>query len=556
MRSHVEPAIKSWMFVYVLVITIHPPALHAQQPPTIPAQARQPLPQEMRPEFHWPLPGRRVDRRAWGFGTEWTWTYCAGRPKGHTGVDLAARPGEKVFAAADGTVRDSFVVSSAHDWGHGIAIDHGSVVTAYLHVVPVRRQGWVRAGDEIATIYPMNDPHLHFSVVKGPYVNVGSIARRGALPRRHGDSDHDQGRFTGCKTDPVFPGPFVDPMLLAYTEGGSSSSPTGPRPPTPAAPPAVPPSAPSPPAAPSPAPTAAIPSVSSVAPNPVPGVDGLQLLTLTGAGFVAGSQVTVRTGSQVYVIPPNRTAIVGPTQIQIHVDLTRVAAQWSAEVTNPGGRVSNRMAFTVTGASSSPPAASSPPPSVLPPAPPRPPVAAPPPTVPPPSAAPPPVAPRPSPPVAAPSPRPPTPPSASARFTVANTGGRGLHMHANPSLRAPVMTSLPEGTRMAVAGGPVQAEGYTWWKLSGTPGTGWSAVGNWLTPAPSPGGTVGVANTGGLGLRMHANPTLTAPVVTTLPEGTRMVVAGGPVQAEGYTWWKLSGTPGTGWSAVGNWLVP
>jgi len=67
---------------------------------------------------------------------------------------------------------------------------------------------------------------------------------------------------------------------------------------------------------------------------------------------------------------------------------------------------------------------------------------------------------------------------------------------------------------------------------------------------------VRVANTSGYGLRLRTGPGLSYSVITTLSEGTQMTVIDGPVQADGYTWWRITGSPGTGWSAVGNWLVP
>ena len=69
------------------------------------------------------------------------------------------------------------------------------------------------------------------------------------------------------------------------------------------------------------------------------------------------------------------------------------------------------------------------------------------------------------------------------------------------------------------------------------------------------GDTVTVANTGGIGLLLRSSPGLKYPKITNLPDGTRMKVIGGPVQADGYIWWRLQGNPGTGWS-VGNWLAP
>ncbi len=81
--------------------------------------------------------------------------------------------------------------------------------------------------------------------------------------------------------------------------------------------------------------------------------------------------------------------------------------------------------------------------------------------------------------------------------TVANTSGFGLNLRSGPSISYSVITGLPEGTKMSVIGGPVQADGYTWWNITGSYGTGWSAVGEWLTPAPQVGIIVTVTYTGG-----------------------------------------------------------
>jgi hypothetical protein len=118
---------------------------------------------------------------------------------------------------------------------------------------------------------------------------------------------------------------------------------------------------------------------------------------------------------------------------------------------------------------------------------------------------------------------------------------------------------------MSVIGGPVQADGYTWWNIRGIVGgilrEGWSPVGEWLTPiTPQLNTTVTVTYTGGYGLRLRSGAGLSYSVITTLPDGTQMTVFGGPIQADGYTWWALQGyvegVLRTGWSPVGNWLVP
>jgi hypothetical protein len=151
------------------------------------------------------------------------------------------------------------------------------------------------------------------------------------------------------------------------------------------------------------------------------------------------------------------------------------------------------------------------------------------------------------------------------KVTIANTSNIGLNLHNNPSEDSPVIIALPEGTQMGVIGGPVQADGYTWWKIKGMVGEvqreGWSAVGEWLTPiAPQLNSIATVTYTGGYGLRLRSGVGLDYSIITTLPDGTQMTVFSGPIQKDGYAWWALQGYVNgvlrTGWSAVGNWLVP
>jgi hypothetical protein len=146
------------------------------------------------------------------------------------------------------------------------------------------------------------------------------------------------------------------------------------------------------------------------------------------------------------------------------------------------------------------------------------------------------------------------------QVTVANLSGGLLMLRSGPGLSYSIITTLPEGTTMGVIGGPTLADGFTWWNISGTSGTGWSAVGEWLTPPPQIGATVTVSYTGGAGLKLSSTASLSGTVITTLPEGAQMSVFGGPVLANGYTWWAIqgvvSGTSYTGWSGVGDWLTP
>ncbi|MET0698046.1 MAG: peptidoglycan DD-metalloendopeptidase family protein, partial [Mycobacterium sp.] len=100
---------------------------------------------------------------------------------GHRGVDLAARPGEAILAAADGTV--AFAGSIAGK--PAVSIDHGSVRTTYEPVIST-----VSVGDRVA---------------RGQVIGVlGSGGHcRGCL---HWGLREDKG--------------YLDPLLLLGTRGG------------------------------------------------------------------------------------------------------------------------------------------------------------------------------------------------------------------------------------------------------------------------------------------------------------------------------------------------
>lgn len=88
------------------------------------------------------------------------------------------------------------------------------------------------------------------------------------------------------------------------------------------------------------------------------------------------------------------------------------------------------------------------------------------------------------------------------------------------------------------------------------------------TPQPTPtqlalrvGGSAQVSNTQGATLRSRRQPSLSAPTTANFKEGERVTVIDGPVEADGFTWWQIEGTSGTGWSAQQSpdgqtWLQP
>jgi hypothetical protein len=76
--------------------------------------------------------------------------------------------------------------------------------------------------------------------------------------------------------------------------------------------------------------------------------------------------------------------------------------------------------------------------------------------------------------------------------------GDCLSIREQPSLEAARTICMPDGTTAIVQEGPVDAEGYTWWRITGEGFAGWAA-GDWLrleeairdaleprTPTPSP----------------------------------------------------------------------
>ena len=82
------------------------------------------------------------------------------------------------------------------------------------------------------------------------------------------------------------------------------------------------------------------------------------------------------------------------------------------------------------------------------------------------------------------------------------------------------------------------------------------------TPAPLQiGGTATIANTEGKVLRGRKAPTLTASATAAFKEGELVKILEGPIDADGYTWWRVEGKSGTGWSAQQSkegvvWLQP
>ncbi|WP_129671870.1 SH3 domain-containing protein [Candidatus Chloroploca sp. Khr17] len=65
------------------------------------------------------------------------------------------------------------------------------------------------------------------------------------------------------------------------------------------------------------------------------------------------------------------------------------------------------------------------------------------------------------------------------------------------------------------------------------------------------GRTARIVNLNGTVLRARASPGLTE-VVARLPDASEVTLVEGPVEADGYVWWRVEAAAGTGWVAQGS----
>ena len=143
----------------------------------------------------------------------------------------------------------------------------------------------------------------------------------------------------------------------------------------------------------------------------------------------------------------------------------------------------------------------------------------------------------------------------------------GLNMRFGPGTTQAVIAVLPPGTTGSVLEGPVPASGYQWWRINTPQGTGWVA-GDYLVTvadAPTPTATATLEAVGGASvgstvrtiapLNLRSSPSLKGSVLAVLPPGATGTIHGGPIEASGYTWWRISSSAGAGWVAA-QYLTP
>ena len=149
------------------------------------------------------------------------------------------------------------------------------------------------------------------------------------------------------------------------------------------------------------------------------------------------------------------------------------------------------------------------------------------------------------------------PPSSGGKFTIGGNARvtEGLNMRNGAGTGNGVITVLPAGTIGEIVDGPRSANGYTWWRISTSYGTGW-VVENWISPTGGSSGPrfeTGDTATVTEPLNLRTGPGTGNGVISVLPVGSTGEVVDGPRSANGYTWWRLETSYGTGWAAQ-DWL--
>lgn len=154
--------------------------------------------------------------------------------------------------------------------------------------------------------------------------------------------------------------------------------------------------------------------------------------------------------------------------------------------------------------------------------------------------------------------------------------GQGLNVRKTAGAAGDRSGRYAPGAIVSVLEGPVDADGYRWWRVGNNELSGWVADGDgveqWLSPdlgstqpvnrAVQVGDDV-LVTVGEAGLlKVRAEAGVDAAVQHQVPDKTQLSVIEGPVDAGGYRWWKVVSESGSisGWAAEGSgderWLTP
>ena len=132
-----------------------------------------------------------------------------------------------------------------------------------------------------------------------------------------------------------------------------------------------------------------------------------------------------------------------------------------------------------------------------------------------------------------------------------------LSVRDGPGTSNTRIDTAPQGTTGSVTDGPVDSDGYTWYQIAYDEGVadGWSAA-NWLEATRFKMNDRAVTTDL---LWVRDGPGTSYNHIDDAPADTQGTIIDGPVDSDGYTWWRVDYDGGvlTGWTAQGSdWLVP
>lgn len=156
------------------------------------------------------------------------------------------------------------------------------------------------------------------------------------------------------------------------------------------------------------------------------------------------------------------------------------------------------------------------------------------------------------------------------------TANQGLNVRKTAGASGDRAGRYPPGAIVSVLEGPVEADGYRWWRVGNNELAGWVADGDgevsWLSPdlgstqpvdRPVQLGDDVLVTVGATGvLSVRASAGTSASVQHRVADKAQLIVVEGPVDANGYRWWKVTDDSGSisGWAAEGSgddrWLTP
>jgi uncharacterized protein YgiM (DUF1202 family) len=131
----------------------------------------------------------------------------------------------------------------------------------------------------------------------------------------------------------------------------------------------------------------------------------------------------------------------------------------------------------------------------------------------------------------------------------------GINLRTEPGTDVERVVILYANETATVIDGPFEDDGHVWYQLESAQGTGWGASRFLALGTADPGtakslavGDIVAVDTDGINLRETAG--LSGTPVVVIYNGTQGTVVDGPVQVDGYSWFHLETTQGSGWGVA------